>query len=150
MRLIPAVILSTLAFAAPAHAAVTATPMTTLTVQQGTQIATLFQTDNADVLDLNSMSGWKVDTSTGSACPSVTIRRGTTRLRCTLPAGASVWYYGSTIGNPTYTTAYSTAGSVRANVTYTVTANPNPVTYFTWSTSTCGRPWMRYYQNLGC
>ena len=139
MKTAAAAVLAVLAFAAPASAAVTATPMTTLTVTGATQIATLFQTDQAATLDLNSMNGWLTDTSNGTACPTVSIRRGTSRRRCTLPAGGSVWYYGAPIGNPTHTTAYI-AGVVAANIKYTVTPVAQPV-YTTWSGG-C-RPWMK-------
>ena len=138
MKTAAAALLAVLAFAAPASASVTATPMTSLTVPANVQIATLYSTDQAATLDLNSMSGWQTETSNGTACPSVAIRRGTSRRRCTLPAGGSVWYFGAPIGDPTYTTAYI-SGAVAANITYRVTPIVQPV-YVTWSGG-C-RPWM--------
>lgn len=139
MKTSAAAVLAVLALAAPASASVTATPMTPLAVTADTQLATLFQTDQAATLDLNSMNGWITDTSNGTACPTVSIRRGTSRRRCTLPAGGSVWYYGAPIGNPTYTTAF-VGGLVAANITYTVTPIEQHV-YTSWSGG-C-RPWMR-------
>ena len=146
-------ILGVLSLAAPAHAAVGTTPMSdpSVAVSAGSSLATLFTNldAGAQVVRLNLNQGWVATVTDGSRCPLVSIRRGTSRLSCTLPAGGAVFYSGRTVGGSvTYTTAYSTAGAVLGSISYRTTAAPFIPTVYT---ITCAyKGWGYYVPPPGC
>ena len=150
MRVLLAALLAALVLPGAATAAVTATPMSDplVAVSQGSPLATLFTSTDAQTIDLNTNSHAKITVSNGTACPLTTIRRGTSRYRCTLPAGGSAFYSTTAASVTTYTTAYSTTGTVLANVSYLTTPKPFVPTVYT---ITCAyKGWGYYVPPPGC
>jgi hypothetical protein len=146
-------VLGALALAAPAGAAVQTVPMSdpNVAVSSGSSLATLFTNldPGPQTVRLNTNQNWVATVTDGSACPLVSIRRGTSRLSCSVPAGGSVFYSGRTVGGSvTYTTAFSLAGAVLGNVSYLTTPAPFIPTVYT---ITCAyKGWGYYLPPPGC
>ena len=146
-------ILGALCLAGPAQAAVRTTPMSdpSVAVSAGSPLATLFTNLDAgpQVVRLNANQNWVATVTDGSRCPLVSIRRGTSRLSCTLPTGGAVFYSGRTVGGSfTYTTAYSVAGAVLGTVSYLTTTAPFVPTVYA---ITCAyKGWGFYVPPPGC
>lgn len=136
------------AIVSPAGAAVTVTPTTDPSVptMQGHPVAANVQTDTAAVVDLSTNYSTTLTTTDGSKCPLTAIRRGTSRWRCTLPAGGSVFYSTFALAATTYISAFS--GSQIASVAFLTI--PSPGVYVDVPFTCAWKGWGYYVPPPGC